>query len=108
MTNPDDKYPGQFTDIHTPDPEEARARRGRNRWLGLALAAFVILVGLITFIRLSSSDLSKGGFYYSTEDKGSDSESALPPGMTEEQAAPPPNLTPVEEAPAAEPEGAPE
>lgn len=108
MTDPDENYPGQFTKIYIPDDEEARARRGRNRWLGLALAGFVILVGIITFVRLSASDLTKGGFYYSTQDNGSDSDSSLPPGMTEEQAAPPPNLTPVEGDTPSETEGAPE
>ena len=83
------------------------ARKSRNLWLGLALAGFVILVGIVTFIRLSSSDLSKGAFYYDPQD-GQREAQELPPGMTEDMAAPPPNLTPIEEAPAEEAEEAPE
>jgi hypothetical protein len=64
--------------------------------LGLALAGFVILVGVVTFIRLSSSDLSQSGFYYSVDDKG-ERINDLPEGMTPDQAAPPPNLTPIDE-----------
>ena len=73
-----------------------RARKSRNLWLGLALAGFVILVGVVTFIRLSSSDLSQSGFYYSVDDKG-ERINDLPEGMTPDQAAPPPNLTPIDE-----------
>ncbi len=105
MADQDDKYEGQFRDAHTPDAEEVKARRGRNRVLGLALAAFVILVGVITFIRLSSSDLSDGGFYYTYEDRAAEAgEQDLPPGMTKEQAAPPPNLTPSEAEQTEDPE----
>ena len=97
MSDPDEKYAGQFPDTYTPDEAEIRARKGRNMWLGLALAFFVILVGVITFIRLSSSDLSQSGFYYSADDKGERIQD-LPEGMAPEQAAPPPNLTPADEA----------
>ncbi|MAN45885.1 MAG: hypothetical protein CMF04_06700 [Hyphomonas sp.] len=96
MTEPDNKYEGQFTAPYTPSAEEQLARRSRNRVLGFALAAFVILVGVVTFIRLSSSDLSKSGFYYNFKDKAADEEMELPPGMDPDQAAPPPSLTPVE------------
>ena len=34
-------------------PDELAARRGRNRWLALALTAFVVLVGVVTVTRLS-------------------------------------------------------
>ena len=67
MSDDNEKYPGQFTEAYIPDEAEVRARNSRNRWLGIVLAAFVILVGVITFIRLSSSDLSQSGFYYSVE-----------------------------------------
>lgn len=97
MTEDKDPYEGQFTATHMPDPEEVKARKGRNFWLGLALAAFVILVGLMTFIRLSSSDLSKGGFYYDAQDRPSESVQDLPAGMSEDEAGFPPNLQPVEQ-----------
>ncbi|KCZ55481.1 hypothetical protein HY29_12215 [Hyphomonas beringensis] len=96
MTEPENKYEGQFKEIYIPSAEEQRARRSRNRVLGFALAGFVILVGVVTFIRLSSSDLSKSGFYYNFKDKAAEEEMQLPPGMEPDQAAPPPNLTPVE------------
>jgi hypothetical protein len=96
LSDDKEKYAGEFTDIYKPDQAEMAARKSRNRWLGLALAGFVILVGVVTFIRLSSSDLSQSGFYYSVDDKGERIED-LPEGMTPEQAAPPPNLTPVDE-----------
>jgi hypothetical protein len=98
MSDDKEKYAGQFTQAYTPDPAEVKARNSRNRWLGVALAVFVILVGVITFIRLSSSDLSESGFYYTMDDKG-EKVQTLPEGMSPEQAAPPPNLTPVEDAP---------
>lgn len=103
MTEQGEKYKGEFAETHRPDPEEVKARKSRNLWLGLALAGFVILVGIITFIRLSSADLSKGGFYYDPQDRPSGAARELPPGMAEDQAAPPPNLAPIEEAPEAEP-----
>lgn len=82
-----------------PNAEEVKARNSRNLWLGLALAAFVVIVGVITFVRLSSSDLSKSGFYYEGPGGGSASETegALPAGMTQDQAAPPPNLSRMED-----------
>jgi hypothetical protein len=97
LSDDNEKYPGQFTEAYIPDEAEVRARNSRNRWLGIVLAAFVILVGVITFIRLSSSDLSQSGFYYSVDDKGERIEE-LPEGMTPDQAAPPPNLTPADES----------
>lgn len=36
------------------DPEALKARNRRNLWLGLALAAFVVLVMVSTIIRLHS------------------------------------------------------
>ncbi|WP_353257691.1 hypothetical protein [Hyphomonas sp.] len=46
----------------TPDPvvpqlegEAIRARNRRNLWLGLALAGFVLLVMVMTFIRLNTA-----------------------------------------------------
>ncbi|HAE95371.1 hypothetical protein [Hyphomonas atlantica] len=101
MTNEQDKYQGQFADAPAVSQEELRARNSRNRWLGIALAVFVILVGVITFIRLSSSDLSESGFYYNMDDRG-ERVQELPTGMTPEQAAPPPNLTPADETPSEE------
>lgn len=98
------KFPAPFT----PDSEEMKARKSRNLWLGLSLAGFVILVGIITFIRLSTSDLSKGAFYYDPQDGNEAAAPELPPGMSEDQAAPPPNLTPIEEEPATEPAETPE
>jgi hypothetical protein len=77
------------------EPAAAAARRKRNLWLGLALFGFVFLVAVTTMIRLSNADLSKGaGFYYSNHDSRTpiDDQPALPPGMTEEQAAPPTGL----------------
>lgn len=35
-----------------PDPEHDRIRRGRNNVLGLALAAFVVLVFLISIAKM--------------------------------------------------------
>ncbi|MBO6583757.1 MAG: hypothetical protein JJ954_12450 [Hyphomonas sp.] len=96
MSDEKEKYAGEFTDAYTPQEAELRARKSRNIWLGLALAGFVILVGVVTFIRLSSSDLSQSGFYYSVDDKG-ERINDLPEGMTPDQAAPPPNLTPIDE-----------
>ena len=81
MSDEKERYAGEFTDAYTPQEAELRARKSRNLWLGLALAGFVILVGVVTFIRLSSSDLSQSGFYYSVDDKG-ERINDLPEGMT--------------------------
>lgn len=79
------------------------AQKRRNWWLGLALLAFVLLVGLTTFVRLKNSDPSKGGFYYHMGQgtETADETPSLPPGMTPEQAAPPENLSaePAKRAP---------
>ena len=86
------------------DAEALKAQKKRNMWLGFALAAFVVIVGLLTFVRLSETDLSEGGFYYNLDAENA-ADDALPPGMSEDQAAPPPGLSaepesaPVEEAP---------
>ena len=46
-------------------PEEVAAQKGRNRWLGLALFVFVVLVGVTTTVRLQSANLGvDGGFYF--------------------------------------------
>ena len=88
----------------TRDVEALKAQKKRNMWLGLALAAFVVIVGLITFVRLSESDLSQGGFYYSV-DAENEGDGTLPPGMSADEAVAPPNLSaapepvPEEEAP---------
>ena len=37
------------------DPEALKARKRRNLWLGLALAAFVVLVMVTTIIRLHTA-----------------------------------------------------
>ena len=76
-----------------------------RRWQGFTV---VVLVAITTMIRLANANLSEGaGFYYSNsggsarEDERMpiDDQPALPPGMTQDQAAPPPGL---------EPEGSPE
>jgi hypothetical protein len=82
-----------------------KARASRNRFLGVALFGLVVLIGAVTFFRLSGADLSRGGFYYSVDDRTTDRPeapaSALPPGMSPDQAAPPPGLEapPAEEPP---------
>lgn len=44
-------------------PEELKARKRRNLWLGLALFAFVIAVLAITMIRLGQgTGMPDGGF----------------------------------------------
>lgn len=73
------------------DPEALAARNRRNIWLALALAGFVVLVGVITVVRLGDTD---GEFYYRFEQDSEVDEAELPPGMTPDQAAPPPGLTP--------------
>lgn len=49
-------------------PDEAgrrAAQKRRNLWLGLALFAFVLIVGLTTVIRLGDADLGPdGGLYW--------------------------------------------
>ncbi|MEO0549901.1 MAG: hypothetical protein AAFZ91_08260 [Pseudomonadota bacterium] len=45
--------------------EQLTAQKRRNRWLALALIAFVVLVGTTTALRLQSVDLSKSeGLYF--------------------------------------------
>lgn len=44
--------------------EELRARKRRNLWLAMALAGFVILVGVVTAIRLSETGLGPGQEFY--------------------------------------------
>jgi len=75
------------------DPEARAAQKRRNVWLGIALLAFVVLVGLTTFLKLSTSE-GKADFYYNMKgNKGDNGAPALPPGMSPDQAAPPPNLS---------------
>lgn len=46
--------------------DEIAAQKKRNLWLALALVTFVILVGLISAIRIGTSDMSKSdGMYFS-------------------------------------------
>ena len=46
--------------------EDLAAQKRRNMWLALALAAFVVLVGVTSAIRIQGSDLGKSdGFYMS-------------------------------------------
>tara|TARA_R110002020_G_scaffold224599_2_gene434380 strand:+ start:1410 stop:1736 length:327 start_codon:yes stop_codon:yes gene_type:complete len=108
MTDSKQPYEGEFIPAAHLMPEAVAARKKRNLWLGLALLGFVVLVAITTMIRLANANLSEGaGFYYSNsggsarEDERMpiDDQPALPPGMTQEQAAPPPGI---------EPEGAPE
>tara|TARA_R110000787_G_scaffold37097_1_gene94497 strand:+ start:389 stop:697 length:309 start_codon:yes stop_codon:yes gene_type:complete len=99
MTDEKEPYAGEFSDTPHMAPEAIAARKKRNVWLGLALFGFVVLVAVTTVIRLSNTDLSDGaGFYYSNSDSRTpiDAARALPPGMTEEQAAPPAGLEPGE------------
>lgn len=45
--------------------EELAAQKRRNKWLALALVAFVVLVGTTTALRLQAADMSKSdGFYF--------------------------------------------
>ncbi|WP_341197662.1 hypothetical protein [Hyphomonas chukchiensis] len=108
MTNSKEPYEGEFIPAAHLTPEAVAARKKRNLWLGLALLGFVVLVAITTMIRLANANLSEGaGFYYSNSGGSAredgrmpiDDQPALPPGMTQDQAAPPPGL---------EPEGAPE
>ena len=99
MTDEKEPYAGEFLNAPLLDPAAIAARKKRNVWLGLALLGFVVLVAITTMIRLSNTDLSQGaGFYYSNSGSPTpaDEASALPPGMTEEQAAPPAGLEPAE------------
>lgn len=92
-------YAGEFTPAARLEPEALVARKRRNIWLGAALFGFVVLVGVTTVIRLSTTDLSEGAsFYYSPGKAGNPLQEApaLPPGMTEDQAAPPAGLEPDE------------
>ena len=91
----DNRTPGEE---HFPQPAQLdaaglAAQKRRNLWLGLALLAFVLLVGLTTIIRLSGSEGNQAEFYYNMNQTGQENTPALPPGITPEQAAPPPNLT---------------
>jgi len=99
MADDKEPYAGEFIPSARLDPEALAARKKRNVWLGVALAAFVILVGVTTVIRLSNTDLSQGaGFYYSPNNDRTPLQEAqpLPPGMTEDQAAPPAGIEPGE------------
>lgn len=99
MTDEKEPYAGEFINAPRLEPAAIAARKKRNIWLGLALFGFVVLVAVTTVIRLSNTDLSEGaGFYYSNSDDRTpiDAAPALPPGMTEEQAAPPAGLEPGE------------
>jgi hypothetical protein len=99
MTDEKEPYAGEFMDAPHMAPEAIAARKKRNVWLGLALFGFVVLVAVTTIIRLSNTDLSEGaGFYYSNSDSRTPvgEAPALPPGMSEEQAAPPAGLEPDE------------
>ncbi|MGH1422267.1 MAG: hypothetical protein ACRBEQ_10645 [Hyphomonas sp.] len=73
------------------DAEGVAARNKRNMWLAFALVGFVVLVGLITIVRLGGTD---GKFYYHNEPESEVAAPDLPPGMSPDQAAPPPGLTP--------------
>lgn len=90
MADPKAPFEPAFTQL---SPEEEAARANRNRWLGLALFGFVMIVGVITAIRLA--DAAKTGnveFYYHYDDDGEaiegDGTVALPPGMAPEEAEP--------------------
>jgi hypothetical protein len=99
MTDEKEPYAGEFMDAPHIAPESIAARKKRNVWLGLALFSFVVLVAVTTIVRLSNTDLSEGaGFYYSNSDSRTPvgEAPALPPGMSEEQAAPPAGLKPDE------------
>ena len=99
----DDRKPGEekFPAPAQLDPAARAAQKRRNVWLGLTLLVFVVLVGLVTFVRLKESDPGKAGFYYNMDrDAGSEAEAPmLPPGMAPEEAAPPPNLDAEPSAP---------
>lgn len=73
------------------DAEGLAARNKRNIWLALALVGFVVLIGLITVVRLGDTD---GKFYYHNETESEADGTELPLGMSPDQAAPPPGLTP--------------
>ncbi|KCZ86794.1 hypothetical protein [Hyphomonas jannaschiana] len=75
------------------DPAARAAQKRRNLWLGLALLGFVFLVGLTTFVRLSSSEDNQSNFYYNMNQTGQQQAPELPPGMSPEQAEPPANLS---------------
>ena len=88
MTEPKPPQAPAFTQL---SPEAEAARAARNRWLGLALFGFVILVGIITAVRLAATVKESGAeFYYHVDDTSSsipDDTTALPPGMTPEEPA---------------------
>ncbi len=58
MSEPDPDFePRQLT------PEELKARKRRNLWLGLSLFAFVVAILIITMIRISGTGaVPRGGF----------------------------------------------
>jgi hypothetical protein len=83
------------------------ARKRRNLWLAVVLLGFAGLVGVGAMVRLGNADLSKGGFYYTIDNAAGTKAAAdtdLPPGMTRDQAAPPPNLSPLAAPPAKSPD----
>ena len=98
-----ERKPGEerFPEPSHLDPEARAAQKRRNVWLGLTLLAFVVLVGLTTFLKLSTSE-GKADFYYNMSgNKDDETAPALPPGMSPDQAAPPPNLSTEPSEPAA-------
>ncbi|MGB3624805.1 MAG: hypothetical protein WA989_03190 [Henriciella sp.] len=57
--------PVQPDQVHADDAGRRAAQKRRNLWLGLALFAFVIIVGLTTVIRLGDAELGPdGGLYW--------------------------------------------
>lgn len=74
----------------TPPPLDAEARKAqkrRNRWLALALFAFVFLVGATTVVRLADSDLGPdGGFYWSNPPQ--DNSQSIPDLPTNDEGQP--------------------
>lgn len=49
--------------------EELKARKKRNMWLALALAGFVILVGVTTAVRISQTGMGPDQeFYWHADD----------------------------------------
>ncbi len=71
-------------EVNQMTPEEVAARKKRNVWLALALVAFVVLVGVTSVIRISSSDFGKSdGLYFS--------------GSLEKKSQPPPPELPSDE-----------
>ncbi|MEZ5955130.1 MAG: hypothetical protein R3C13_12605 [Hyphomonas sp.] len=54
MTDQNEPKKDEFPQPAQLSPEARAAQKRRNLWLGLALLAFVVLVALTTFIRLST------------------------------------------------------